>query len=98
GPTGERRAVIAGHEGIRETLAGHERADGQPPAQRLGDGDRVGLDARLLVGPQRPRASHAALDLIEDERRAMRVAALARRAQALLAQHVDPALALDRLE
>ena len=82
----------------REPLAGDERADRQPAAERLGRRQRVGHDAGLLVGPQRPAAAQAALDLVEDQRRAVRVARLARGVQQVVVERPDAALALDRLE
>ena len=90
--------MVAGREDVGQALAGDERADRQPAAERLGDGHRVGHDARVLVGPQRAGAPQAALDLVEDERGAVRVAGRARGAQDVVAELVDAALALDRLE
>ena len=95
---GERRAVVAGGEDVGQPLAGDERTDGQPAAERLCHGDRVGHDLRLLVGPQRPRAPHAALDLVEDQRRFALVAGGARGGEQLCREHVHAALTLDRLE
>ena len=74
------------------------RADRQAAAERLGGRHQVGDDARVLVGPGGAGAPEAGLDLVEDQRRAGRVAALARGAQQLVGQHVHAALALDRLE
>jgi hypothetical protein len=94
----EGRAVVAGLQHRRQPLAGDQRADRQPAAERLGGGQRVGHDARLLVGPQRPAAAQAALDLVVEQRRAVRVARLARGAQQIVVQRPHAALALDRLE
>ena len=98
GAAGEGRAVVAGREDVGQALAGDQRADRQPAAERLGGRQRVGHDARVLVGPQRAGAPQAALDLVEDERGAVGVAGRARGAQDVLAEHVDAALALHRLE
>src|SRR4051794_9234499 len=95
---GERRAVVAGLERPGQALAGEDRADRQPAAERLGGRQRVGHDTRLLEGPQRPAAAQAALDLVVEQRRAVRVARLARGAQQAVGQRPDAALALDRLE
>ena len=76
-----------------------ERADRQPAAERLGGRHRVGHDARLLVGPQRPGAPQARLDLVEDQRGAVaRRRPRARRAAPRRAATWTPRLPLDRLD
>ena len=69
-----------------------------PPPSALGERHRVGHDAGLLVGPQRPGPPHPALDLVEHERGADAVAGLARGGQHLRCQRVHAGLALHRLE
>ena len=71
---------------------------GMPAAERLGAGEHVGPDRGLLVGPERPGPPDPGLDLVEDQQRADLVAGLAGRQQRLVADRVDPALALDRLD
>ena len=90
--------MVAGREDVGQALAGDERADRQAAAERLGGGQRVGHHAGVLVGPQRAGPAQPALDLVEDERGAVGVARGARGAQDVLAELVDAALALDRLE
>src|SRR4051794_40267970 len=97
-PAGERRAVVAGLEGLAQALAGDQRADRQAAAERLGGRHRVGHDAGLLERPQRAAAAEAALDLVVEQRRAVGVARLARGVQQLVGQRPHAALALDRLE
>jgi hypothetical protein len=98
GPPANGRAVVAGLEHLAQALAGDQRADRQAAAERLGGGQRVGDDAGLLVGPQRAGAREADLDLVEDERGAVRVARLAAARSASVGDRVHARLALDRLE
>ena len=59
-PAGERRAVVAGHEHVGAAAAPVTSAPiGSPPPSALARGQRVGHDARLLVGPQRARCARA---------------------------------------
>ena len=71
---------------------------GRPPPSALAVVIASGVDPDLLVGPQRAGAAHAALDLVEDQRRAVLVAGRARGDEHLLGEHVDAGLALDRLQ
>jgi hypothetical protein len=98
GAAAEGGAVVAGREHAGQPLAADEGPDRQAPAERLGDRDGVRHDAGLLIGPERARPPHAGLDLVEDEEGAAGVAGRAGGAQDRVRQHVDAALALDRLE
>ena len=71
GPAGEGRAVVAGLSASAQALAGDHRADRQPAAERLGERHHVRHDRSLLVREQRAGAPQAALDLVEDQRRAV---------------------------
>ena len=71
---------------------------GRPPPSALATVIASGTTPVCSIRPQRARAPHPALDLVEDQRRPMLVAGLARRAQQLVGEHVHAALALDRLQ
>ena len=90
--------MVAGLEHVGEGGRGQAGADRQPAAQALGHGHRVGAHAGALPAPPVAGAAHAALDLVEDEHRAVLVAGLARRRQRGVGERVDAALALDRLD
>jgi len=95
---GERRAVIAGREDVRQPRTADQRADRQPAAERLGRRHQVGDDARVLVGPQGSRASQPGLDLVVDQSGAVLVAGRPRGVQQLVVEDMNAALALDRFE
>jgi ParB family chromosome partitioning protein len=66
------------------------------PRRWLGDGHDVGRNAVLFVSPQLP-VPYAALNLVEDQRRAVLVAQVAQTAQEILRGRINAALALYRL-
>jgi hypothetical protein len=90
--------VVAGGENGGVIRAGDAGADRQAPAEPLGQGHHVRPHGRVLPRPHRAGAAHAALHLVEDQQRPGAVAGLARGGQHLVAQRVNPALALHRLE
>jgi hypothetical protein len=62
----------AGRERRRHFGRGDHRADRKPAAEPLGAREDVRDDALLHVREERAGASHAALDLVEHEQRAVR--------------------------
>ncbi len=80
------------------SAGGQHRADRKAAAQPLGTRHDVGNDALLHVRKERPGAAHAALDLVEDQERAVLVAQPARRLQELPRARDHSAFALHRLE
>ena len=76
----------------------HQRPDRHSPGQPLGEGDRVGDNVARLVGEPPTRATHPALDLVEDEQRACRRGQFAGQLQVCRAAEVDSRLTLDRFE
>jgi hypothetical protein len=88
--TAQELAKVLGVDGGRDR---HQRA-----TERLGDRHDVGHDAEVLAGEPLARASHARLDLVEDQERADPVAGRSDRAKVVRGWHDDPALALHRLE
>ena len=67
----ERAAVQAGVEQIGGLADREARADRQPAAEPLGQGDHVGGDAVVLVGEKRSGAAHSGLHLVEHQQRAV---------------------------
>ena len=99
----ERGAVLAATEQRRGPLAvGDERADGEPAAEPLRHGHRVGHDAaadvRELVGEPGAGPAHAGLHLVEDQQRAVLGRELAGERQVAGRERPDAGLALDRLD
>jgi hypothetical protein len=91
--------VLPGGEEPRDVRAErHERADGHPAAEALGQGDRVGGDPGLLEGEPRARAADTGLDLVDDEERTMGGRELPCQAQVCRARAQHARLALDGLE
>ena len=82
---------VVGH--LVDPAAGHDAAD----LGLLAEGDDVGLDAELLVGPGGAGQAAAGLHLVEDEQRVVLVAQRLHRLQELRPEVVVAALALDRL-
>src|SRR5690349_14811106 len=66
--TAEGRSVVAGIHRRGNTIVDQHRAHGQPTRDWLCECEQVGLDADLLIGEERARAPHSALNLIEDQR------------------------------
>jgi hypothetical protein len=97
-PARERRAVVTGAEHLGGRRIRHAGAHGQSAAQPLRDGHDVRRYSELLVRPERAGPTHAALDLVEDQQRAVGVAGLARALEDVRVDRVDPGLALDRLD
>ena len=67
-------------------------------AETLAERHQVRHDAVVLAAEHLAAAPHPALDLVEDEHRAVLVADLARRREVTRRRDVDAALALDRLD
>ena len=90
--------MIAGNKRRRHFIAGDEgsyrHASGQPFRQR----HDVRLDSKLLIGEERPRTPHAALNFIQDQAGVVFVAELARLFQIAGRRNMDAALSLDRLQ
>jgi hypothetical protein len=95
---GEGRAVVARLEHRGGVRARHAGAHRQPAPEPLGRGHHVRGHAKLLVCPERSGPPHPALDLVEDQQRAVLVTGLASGAKQLGLERVDAGLALDRLE
>ena len=97
---GEGGGVIAGVDHVGHLLVHADGADGQAARQRLGQGHDVGgnlVAHNRLVAPQRARAAHAALHLVEDQHGVVLVGQFPQALEELGRGHVDAALALDRL-
>ena len=77
---------------------GDAGADRQAAAEALGHRHHVGRTPSSCQAHSVPGAAHAALDLVEDQQRAVLVAGLARGREHLAVERVDAGLALDRLE
>ena len=92
------RTMAAGIHAAGPVPGGETGSDREPATEAFRDRDDVGSDAGLLVREQRAGASHAGLDLVEDEEAAVLVAQLAQPPQALGRHDADAALALDRLD
>ena len=75
-----------------------ESSHGKARRHRLGDADYVGLDAEVLEGEQLAGASHAALNLVEDERGVVLIGSFAAGLKKLGRRNLDAAFTLDRLE
>ncbi len=71
---------------------------GRPPPRPLASVITSGRDAGVLEAPERAGAAHAALDLVEDQQRAVLVAGRAGGLEQPALERVDAALALDRLD
>jgi len=97
-PAGESAAVIAGGERAGHAIGEQRRADGQPAAQSLCQGHHVRLHPKMLVRPELASAPHPALNLVEDQQRAVPVAQRAQRRQELRRGGVNTPLALHRLD
>ncbi len=67
-------------------------------AEALPERHEIRHDAVVLAAEHLAAAAHAALDLVEDQHRAVLVADLAGRGEIARRRHVDPAFALDRLD
>ena len=90
--------MLAGGDVLRELFRGQERSHGQAGGDRLGDADDVGLHAEMLERKQLSGASHAALDLVEDERRLMLGRQFAAGLQKFRCRLLNAAFALDGLQ
>jgi hypothetical protein len=87
-----------GEERVERLLAQRHGAHGHEAAgERLGRQQHVRLDVPVLDGPEAPRASHARLDLVGHEERAVLVAQASGLAEVVVAGQVH-AVALDGLD
>ena len=59
--------MVTGCAAGGEFLTGEDGADRKAAGEALSNAHDVGLDAVLLVRPERPRAPDAGLDLVENE-------------------------------
>jgi hypothetical protein len=64
----------------------------------LPEGEDVGLDTEVFVGPQLAGDPHAGLHLVENEQEFILVRELTQLVEELLAEVIVPAFALDRLD
>src|SRR5258708_39269040 len=71
------------------------RTDRKPAAERLGQRHDVGLDARVLIREEAPRAPHSRLYFVKNQWRLVAIAPVAQSLQVIRARHDDAALALD---
>ena len=90
--------MVAGLHQRRGLFRSQGRADRQAAAQRLGDGDQVGLDPAGLIGPQRACPSHTTLDLVADQQRVVLVTDRAQSLQKDVRRRMDAPLALYSLD
>ena len=73
GVAAEGAAVVAGLESLRRFVGDEQGADRKAVGKPLGERDRVGSDAEFLEREEAARAADAALDLVEDQHRAVLV-------------------------
>jgi len=66
------RPVAVVRKLVDDRLARDDRADREPAAQVLRDGQHVGHDTLALEGPHRAELGEAGLLLVEDQQRAAR--------------------------
>ena len=97
GVAAEGAGVLPGLEVIHRGCHG-EGANGEAPAQPLGQGDGIGLDPQLLVAPQAAAAAHTHLHLIEDQQDVLLAAKLPHPLEEGGVAGVDPPFALEGFE
>ena len=85
--------MVAGLE-HRRVLLRQRAADRHAAPESLGERHDVGLNAHLLIRPQRARASDAGLHLVEDQQQVALIAPLADATQVVGGRDVDAALPL----
>ncbi len=88
----------ADRERAGDFAGGQHGADREAAAQPLGAGEDVRHDALLHVREERAGAAHPALDLVQDQQRAVRGAQPARSLQVLRRARPHAAFALHRLQ
>ncbi len=84
------RAVGADDHALRGMFGREARADREAAADALGDRHDVGGHAEMLVGEQLPGPRDAALDLVEDQQRAVLVGEVAQALEELDRRDVTP--------
>ena len=98
GVAAEGRAERAGVEQVGEVGAGEAGAEGKAAAKRLGQGEHIGLDAKLLPGEEGAGAAHAGLHLVHQEQEVVLLAERSDAFDELGRGGDDAALGLDGLE
>ena len=94
----ERRAVVPRHQASSCAFRHDERPDRQAVPETLRERDEIGLDTELLVGEERPGATHAGLHLVDAEQRPDLACDLRRRPRERRLERDDAAFAEHRLE
>ena len=89
---------MPGAQWAMNAAAPDDRRQGQPTADALADGHEVRDDVPVLGRPGPARPPEAALDLVEDEDRAVAVAQLAQPGEEAVGWDDDAAVALDRFD
>ncbi len=92
--TAEGRPVQTGMESLRNRFGRKNRAQRQSGRQWLGDGSDVGKNPIVLIGEHLSRTAKAALDFVEDQRRAGFLGQRPRGFQKLAAGGMDAAFSL----
>ena len=97
-PSAERAPQVARGDGGGDRRRRDDGADRQTGGEALGEGQHVGDHAHRFRGAEGAAAPHAALDLVEEERRAVGVAGPAGGEQEVAAQVPRAGEALHRLQ
>ena len=90
--------MVPGVEGVPALFARQEAAEGEAAGNALGEAHNVRRDAELLVAEQRPGATDARLDLVDEEQPVPLGAEVRHLADVVRVQGVHAALALDQLQ
>ena len=92
--TAKGSAMQTGMERLGDSFGGKNRSQRQSGGERLGDGGDVGQHAVVLIGEHLSGAAEAALNLVEDQRRAGFFGQCPRGFQKLAADGTNAAFAL----
>ena len=98
GVAAERAPVVSRLEAVRGCVGDEERADREAVGEALCERDRVRRHAELLPREEAAGAADAALDLVEEQERAVLVREHAGGGEELGGGGMDPALSLHRLD
>ncbi len=87
-----------GNHAARRLVGCQTGAQGKPAADPLGDGHDVGCDPRILMRKKAPRAAHAALNFVCDQKQTVLIAKRTQPFQKGVLSRNDTTLALYRLD